>query len=177
MHYKRSRRGEAEIDRVVPYVLRRDPAPHGILDFSPYGYDERQYCSPGFDLPVGLLQRSQFATFPEYHTSGDNLSFIAPEHLAASFEAITTAIEIVESNRTVVNLFPKGEPQLGRRGLYGAIGGDKHAYVRNMAMLWVLSLADGKNSLLDIAERADLPFRIVNETARMLEMHGLLAEA
>jgi aminopeptidase-like protein len=173
--YKRSRRGDALIDRAMAHAIRRQgPAPK-VIDFFPYGYDERQFCSPGFDLPVGLLQRSQFATFPEYHTSADNLSFIAPEHLAASFEAVATGIEIVERNRSLRNLVAKGEPQLGRRGLYGAIGGDKDVYIKNMAMLWVLNLSDGTHSLLDIAERADLPFQIVEETARVLEDAGLLA--
>jgi aminopeptidase-like protein len=175
--YKRSRRGDALIDRAMAHAIKRQgPAPK-VIDFFPYGYDERQYGSPGFDLPVGLLQRSQFATFPEYHTSADDLSFIAPEHLAASFDAIATGIEIVEKNRTLRNLVPKGEPQLGRRGLYGATGGDKDAYAKNMAMLWVLNLSDGRHSLLDIAERADLPFPIVEKTARVLEEHGLLAPA
>jgi aminopeptidase-like protein len=175
--YKRSRRGDALIDHAMAHAIKRQgPAPK-VIDFFPYGYDERQYGSPGFDLPVGLLQRSQFATFPEYHTSADDLSFIAPEHLAASFDAIATGIEIVEKNRTLRNLVPKGEPQLGRRGLYGATGGDKDAYAKNMAMLWVLNLSDGRHSLLDIAERADLPFPIVEKTARVLEEHGLLAPA
>jgi aminopeptidase-like protein len=175
--YKKSRRGDALIDRVMAHAIKRQgPAPK-VIDFFPYGYDERQYGSPGFDLSVGLLQRSQFATFPEYHTSADNLSFIAPEHLAASFEAVATGIEVMEKDRRLVNLVPKGEPQLGRRGLYGALGGDRDAYARNMAMLWVLNMSDGKHSLLDIAERADIPFRVVEQTARVLEEHGLVREA
>jgi aminopeptidase-like protein len=173
--YKKSRRGDDLIDRAMARAIKKQgPAPK-VIDFFPYGYDERQYGSPGFNLPVGLLQRSQFATFPEYHTSADNLDFIAPEYLQASFDAVVAAIEIVEKNRTLKNLFPKGEPQLGRRGLYGALGGDKDAYAKNMAMLWVLNLSDGEHSLLDIAERADIPFRIIEETARVLEQHGLLA--
>ncbi len=173
--YKKTRRGDALIDRAMAHVFRRAGENARIIDFFPYGYDERQYGSPGFDLPVGLIQRSQFATFPEYHTSADDLDFIAPEHLAASFETITSALAILEKDRRLVNLAPKGEPQLGRRGLYGAIGGDKDAYAKNMAMLWVLNLSDGEHSLLDIAERADLPFAVVEETARLLEAHGLLA--
>jgi aminopeptidase-like protein len=173
--YKKSRRGDALIDRAMAHAVKRQgPAPK-VIDFFPYGYDERQYGSPGFDLPVGLIQRSQFATFPEYHTSADDLSFIAPEYLQASFEAIAAGMAVVEQNRTLRNLAPKGEPQLGKRGLYGAIGGDKDAYAKNMAMLWVLNLSDGEHSLFDIAERADLPFAVVEETARLLEAHRLLA--
>jgi aminopeptidase-like protein len=145
-----------------------------IIEFFPYGYDERQYNSPGYKLDVGLLQRSQFATFPEYHTSADNLDFIAPEHLAGSYRAIAGAIDILERNRTYLNLAPRGEPQLGRRGLYAAIGGDKDSYAKSMAMLWVLNLSDGEHALLDIAERAKTPFAVIAEAARLLEQAELL---
>jgi aminopeptidase-like protein len=176
--YKRSRRRDAFIDRAMAHLLR---SAHGekarLLDFSPYGYDERQFCSPGFDLPVGLFQRSSFATFPEYHTSADDLDFIKPEHLADSYRLLMDAIDIAETDWTPLNLFPKGEPQLGRRGLYGALGGDKSAAAKAMAMLWVLNLADGNHSLLGIAERAGLPFGDVAAAADLLREHGLLGVA
>ncbi len=175
--YKKSRRGTAMIDRVMAHVLRHEAPDAAVIDFFPYGYDERQFCSPGFDLPVGLLQRSQFGTFPEYHTSGDNLDFIRPEHLAASYRIITRAIEVLENDAVFRNSQPYGEPQLGRRGLYAALGGDKDAPAKNMAMLWTLNLSDGAHSLLDIAERANLPFRVIAETARHLQEHGLLIAA
>jgi aminopeptidase-like protein len=145
-----------------------------IIDFFPYGYDERQYNSPGFDLDVGLFQRSQFATFPEYHTSGDNLDFIDPAALAESYRVIIGAIEALENERRYLNLASHGEPQLGRRGLYAAIGGDKDSYAKSMAMLWVLNLSDGEHSLEDIAARADAPLAVIEETARLLEEAGLL---
>ncbi len=173
--YKKSRRGNAMIDRVMAHVLRHASPSPNILDFSPYGYDERQYCSPGFNLPVGMFQRSQFGTFPEYHTSADNLDFIRPEHLAASFGMIRAAIDIVENDGRFLNLSPKCEPQLGRRGLYDTIGGDKDAAAKNMAILWVLNLSDGEHSLFDIAERAELAFAAVYDAARLLHEHGLLA--
>jgi len=96
--YKRSRHGATLVDRAVEHVLATSGQPYAVEDFSPYGYDERQYCSPGFDLPVGLFQRSQFGTFPEYHTSADNLDFIQPEHLASSYRMITALLEIVEQD-------------------------------------------------------------------------------
>jgi aminopeptidase-like protein len=174
--YKKSRRGDAFIDRAMTHVLQHAaPAPN-LLDFFPYGYDERQYCSPGFDLPVGLFQRSQFGTFPQYHTSADNLDFIRPEHLAASFRMIVGALEIVENDWRPLSTTPKCEPQLGRRGLYSALGGDKDGPAKSMAFLWILNLADGRHSLLDIAERARLPFAVVAEAARLLEESGLLVE-
>lgn len=175
--YKRSRRSDALIDRSMAHVLGKSGVSHKLLEFFPYGYDERQYCSPGFNLPVGAFQRSQFGTFPEYHTSADNLDFIRPEHLGTSLRWIAQALDVLERDRRLVNLQPKGEPQLGRRGLYGAIGGEKDAWMRNMAMLWTLNLSDGCNSLLDIAERADLPFDAIATTASILESHGLLAPA
>lgn len=174
--YKRSRQGNALIDRAMIHVLRHAVAEPNIIDFFPYGYDERQYCSPGYDLAVGLFQRSQFATFPEYHTSADNLDFISAENLAASYGWVTDALTILESDRTLINLNPKGEPQLGRRGLYAGTGGDKDAARHNMAMLWTLNLSDGTHSLLDIAERSQLPFKAIARAASALEEHGLLAE-
>lgn len=172
--YKKSRRGDALIDRAMQHVLRHKAPKASILDFSPYGYDERQYCSPGFDLPVGLFQRSLFGTFPEYHTSADNLDFIRPEHLQSSFDIVAAAIDIIENDRRYLNLNPFCEPQLGRRGLYSAIGGDKDAPKKQMAMLWLLNLSDGRHSLLDVAERAGTPFATMHDTALLLEQHGLL---
>lgn len=172
--YKKSRRGNAFIDRAMAHVLHHVGGAANIIDFFPYGYDERQFCSPAFNMPVGMYQRSQFGTFPEYHTSADNLDFIAPEYLAASYEMISAALDIIEADRTMLNTQPKCEPQLGRRGLYNAIGGDKDAPAHNMAMLWVLNLSDGQHSLLDIAERANVPFATIDTVARLLERHGLL---
>jgi aminopeptidase-like protein len=172
--YKKSRRGNADIDRAMIHILRHSGLSPTILDFSPYGYDERQYCSPGFDLPVGLFQRSKFGTIPQYHTSADDLAFIRPEHLGESYRLIAEAANLIDADRVYVNTVSKGEPQLGRRGLYSAIGGDKDAAAANMAMLWTLNLSDGQHSVLDIAERADLPFEVVRKTADLLREHGLL---
>jgi aminopeptidase-like protein len=175
--YKRTRRGDAPIDRVMRHVLKHTAPQANVIEFSPYGYDERQYNSPGFKLDVGLFQRSQFATFPEYHTSADDLSFIAPEHLQSSLGIVAAAIEVLERDRRWLNAAPKGEPQLGKRGLYDAIGGDSDRYAKNMAMLWILNLSDGGYSLLDIAERAGIPFATIASTADLLAEKGLLAPA
>lgn len=175
--YKKSRRGNADIDRAMIHSLHYSGLASTIEDFSPYGYDERQYCSPGFNLPVGLLQRSKFGTIPQYHTSADDLSFIQPEHLAESYRLIAETADLIEGNRIYCNTAPKGEPQLGRRGLYGAIGGDKDAAAANMAMLWILNLSDGTHSLLDIAERSQLPFAVIQRTADVLREYQLLRPA
>jgi aminopeptidase-like protein len=172
--YKKSRRGDAAIDRAMAHVLPHATSSPSIIEFSPYGYDERQYCSPGFNLPIGLFQRSQFGSFPEYHTSGDNLALIAPEHLAASYRMVIAALDILENNTSMRNLLPKCEPQLGRRGLYSSIGGDPDGAATAMAMLWVLNFSDAEHSLLDIAERAGMPFAVIREAAGRLEEKGLL---
>ncbi len=175
--YKRSRRGDGAVDRAIAHVLKHAFAAPKIMDFEPYGYDERQFCSPGFNLPVGLLQRSRFGTFPQYHTSADNLDFIAPQHLASSLTAIWRVIEIAETDFTPINLSPKGEPQLGRRGLFGSTGGDRDAAARAMAYLWVLNQADGSRTLLDIAERAGMPYHVVLGAAHALQKAGLIGKA
>ncbi len=174
LHYKKSRRGNAEIDRAVAHVLQHSGQPNQILEFSPYGYDERQYCSPGINLPVGRLSRTPHGTFPEYHTSADNLEFVHPEKLGDALTACLAIFSILENNRTYVNLNVKCEPQLGKRGLYRMVGGPADAGLNEMAMLWVLNQSDGKNSLLDIAERAGLGFDSILTAARSLEEHQLL---
>ncbi|MEV4551165.1 DUF4910 domain-containing protein [Nonomuraea wenchangensis] len=172
--YKRSRRGDALIDRAVTHVLRGRP--HEVLEFSPYGYDERQFCSPGFDLPFGSLTRTPYAGYPEYHTSGDNPDFVTPQAMEDTLDALTRVVEVLEHERTYLNLSPYGEPQLGRRGLYGSLGGRSDTKQAQMAMLWVLNLSDGEHGLLDIADRSGLPFAAVKEAAQSLLDAGLLKE-
>jgi aminopeptidase-like protein len=173
-HYKKSRRGSTDIDRIVAHVLRHCGEPSEILEFSPYGYDERQYCSPGFNLPVGCLMRSVWGTFPEYHTSADNLEFIQPAQLAKSLRVCAAIVDVLENNRRYCSQNPYCEPQLGRRGLYRSTGGDAVA-MDTSAQLWVLNLSDGEHSLLDIAERAGLPFARVCDAADLLYECGLLS--
>ncbi len=172
--YKKSRQGDAEIDRIAAHVLKHSGSPYEIQGFSPYGYDERQYCSPGFDLPVGCLMRSPHGTFPEYHTSGDNLEFVRPEYLAASLRQILSILEVLEQNKIYVSENPKCEPQLGKRGLYKTVSGQKEITFNQMAILWVLNLADGQHSLLDIAERSKLRFDEISEAVNALQRCGLL---
>jgi len=175
--WKRSRRGDHAIDRAVEFALARSGRKWEARPFTPYGYDERQYGSPGFDLPVGRLTRTPNGEYPEYHTSADDLSLIGPEALVDSLDMLLRILEIVEGDRRYQNTQPFCEPQLGRRGLYGALGGLPDPGARSLAMLWVLNLSDGAHSLLDIATRAELPFELVRETAELLEAHELLRPA
>ena len=166
-HYKQSRKG-ATIDRAVAHVLKHAGEPHEIMPFNPYGYDERQFCSPGFDLPVGCLMRGVHGTFPEYHTSADNLDFVKPEALDASYAVLDTLLDLLDGNCTYQRLDGRGEPQLGRRGLYRAIAGQREAGgATQMDLLWFLNLADGRHSLLDMAIRADVPFARIEAAARL----------
>jgi len=161
--YKRSRRGDAVIDRAFCHVLKHSGQPHSIIDFFPYGYDERQYCSAGINLPVGCLMRGRHGEFPEYHTSADNLNFVRPDALADSLAKCLAVVEVLEGNRVYLNRKPKGEARLGKRGLRS-----------DLALLWVLNLSDGDHSLLDIAERAGLPFATIKEAAGALSATDLL---
>jgi aminopeptidase-like protein len=174
MTYKQSRRGNAAIDRIVAHVLRNDEVPHRITPFVPYGYDERQYCSPGFDLPVGCLMRTPNGEYPEYHSSADNLSLLRPESLAHSLAVLRRIVAVIEGDAVCRSRNPKGEPQLGQRGLYETMGGQRAASYDQMALLWVLNLADGHHSLLDMAERAGVPFATIRAAADALVAAELL---
>jgi len=176
MTYKKSRRGDAAVDRAAMHVLR-GLDDHRVIEFSPYGYDERQFCSPGFDLPVGRLSRTPHGEFPEYHTSADDPAFVRPEKLAEAFVTCLAILDALEADRTYLSTNPKCEPQLGRRGLYHSVGGLPRSPENEMAMLWVLTLADGRHSLLDVAERSGMRFDAVKQAAEALLGKSLLKEA
>jgi aminopeptidase-like protein len=171
--YKRTRRGDAEIDNAVEYVLRSSGEEFSILDFVPYGYDERQYCSPGFNLPIGCFMRTPHGQYPEYHTSADNLDFVKTQFLADSFVKILSVLFVLENNEVHQNNNPKCEPQLGRRGLYR---GYPAGGIQDLAILWVLNLSDGKHTLLDIAERSGIAFDEIKNAADALLETGLLSK-
>jgi aminopeptidase-like protein len=173
-HYKQSRKG-ATIDQAVAHVLKHTGEPHGLMPFNPYGYDERQFCSPGFNLPVGCLMRGVHGTFPEYHTSADNLDFVKPEALDRSYAILEELLDLLDKNCTYQRVDGRGEPQLGRRGMYRAIAGQREAGgATQMDLLWLLNLADGRHSLLDMAIRADVAFACLEAAARMALDAGLI---
>jgi aminopeptidase-like protein len=175
--YKKSRRGDAEIDRAMLNVLARSGQDYAVRPFEPFGYDERQFCSPGIDLPMGCLMRTPPDLLPQYHTSADNLDLVAPSALAESLAACMAVCEVLENDRRYVSRNPRCEPQLGKRGLYRLIGGPAGAGVEQMALLWVLNLADGQHSLVDIAERSGSSFASIAHAAAVLHEHDLLSEA
>jgi aminopeptidase-like protein len=174
--YKCSRRGDAEIDQAWKYVLQQGKTPFEIQPFSPYGYDERQFCSPGFDMPVGCFMRSPCGGFPEYHSSADDLNFVRPDALQDSLQRALTVIDVLESNERYLNTKPYGEPKLGNYRLYDVVGG-KLADDMRLALLWLLNMSDGSASVLDIATRSGLPWEAIKEALRSLTSVGLLKVA
>jgi aminopeptidase-like protein len=171
MTYKRSRRGSAEIDRAVETAFRDGGREPRIRDFVPLGGDERQFCSPGINLPVGALSRTPADEFRGYHSSADDLALVEPWALGDALHAYLAVIDTLERNHVYVSTSPKGEPQLGPRGLYRSVGGGSF---EEGPILWVLNLADGDHDLLAMAERSGLPFRVLADTAELLFRHGLL---
>jgi aminopeptidase-like protein len=172
--YKRSRLGNAEIDHVVEAVLRLSHQPYQVRDFTPYGYDERQFCSPGFNLPVGCLTRATWSEFPEYHTSADNVDLVTGETLQESLDMYRKIFQMIEVNRRYLNVNPKCEPQLGKRGLYNKVGGDHAGQDIQTAMLWVLNMSDGSHTTLDICEKSGLEYSIVDIAIKKLVEAKLL---
>ena len=175
--YKRSRRGDADVGRAVEHVLRHSGQEPQLLEFTPYGYDERQYCSPGINLPVGCFMRTPNGRYPEYHTSADDLTLVSASSLGQSLLQLLRIVQVFEENGRYLNLNPKCEPQLGRRGLYRQMGGTKDAATSEMAMLWVLNLSDGMHDLLNVALRSGMPFGQISQAAMVLQEAGLLASA
>jgi aminopeptidase-like protein len=170
LRYKRSRRSDAEIDQAAAVVLR-DRQGSLVTAWSPLGGDERQYCSPGFDLPVGTFSRTPHGLFPEYHSSADNLDLVTASSLAESFVTVLEIVDAVETNDVYVNRSPFGEPRLGKRGLYQSVPDGTYP---EAPLLWVLSLADGTRDLLTVAEQSGLSYRAVREAAATLEANELV---
>jgi aminopeptidase-like protein len=193
--YKKSRQGNAEIDRTVIEVLKNSGDEYKITDFVPKGSDERQFCSPGFNLPIGSLQRTIPPDFPEYHTSADNTEFVKAEYLADSFSKYFKVILKLEENfgkfnsknnkeethevdnknvQFFLNLNPKCEPMLAKAGLYRKIGGTR--YNDATSILWILNYSDGKHSLQDISLLSGVDFKQIKQAAELLQEKKLLKQ-
>jgi len=173
--YKQSRLGNSLADRAAETVLK-EVKDYTIIDFSPFGSDERQYCSPGFNLPVGSLMRTMYAEYPEYHTSLDNKEFINFEALAESVEVYLNIVKAIESNKVWVNKIPFGEPQLGKRGLYPSSNPKIDPIEEFRAIKWLLNLADGESDLLEMAKCSGIKISTIAAKAKLLSAAGLLEE-
>lgn len=174
--YKKSRQGNAIIDQVAINVLKNSGNNYKITDFVPIGSDERQYCSPGFNLPIGSLQRTIAPDFPEYHTSADDTTFVQGKYLADTFSKYLSIVYILENNKTFVNLNPKCEPHLTKWGLYRMIGGARKLMINELAILWILNYSDGEHSLLDISDISSIKFEQIKKAADELVNCDLLKE-
>ena len=174
--YKRSRRGGTLADRACEYLLSQTDKSFSVRDFAPFGSDERQYCSPGFDLPVGALMRSAPGDYPQYHTSLDNREAVSFEAMAESVDLYTRLCLTLDGNRRYLNQVMFGEPQLGKYGLYPGTGGQNATIPDTADILWLLSLADGNNDLIAIAEKSGVDFDVLASIAERCLEAGLLKE-
>lgn len=171
--YVPSRAGGTPADRAALNVLR-----HRAPDFVRYTFldrasDERQYCSPGIDLPVCSVLRTLYGKFPEYHTSFDDLSVISPAGLQGAFEVLRECLEVLEANDTYVTSTPC-EPQLGRRGLYPTTS-DLNSYPGSQYLLDVLAYADGTRDLIALADAVGISALRCRDVVRILRDAGLMA--
>ena len=172
--YKRSRRGNSLPDRAAENILKLTEKEFKIVDFFPSGSDERQYCSPGFNLPVGSLMRTMYGTYPQYHTSGDDKDFISFEAMESSVSKYLEIIELIERNEKYLNKMPFCEPQLGKRGLYPTLGSQKGTESFMKAMMWTLNLSDGTNDLIEMSEKSGIPVKDLIPVVDKLIENGIL---
>jgi aminopeptidase-like protein len=174
LNYKRSRRGDTLVDRAAAHVLGRRPGAQ-LRDFVPWGTDERQFCSPGFDLPVGTLTRTPNGVYDAYHTSRDNLELLTPDALADTLDALVEIVRTVDAAVTLARTEPRGEPHLSRHGIDGRMTASLLAGAGDgNALFWLLNLADGTRDLLEIADRAQVPLLELAPLASSLEEKGIL---
>ncbi|HQN22816.1 MAG TPA: DUF4910 domain-containing protein [Thermotogota bacterium] len=164
--YLPSRNGNTLSDRVAKYVLNKFVPTYTTYSFLDRGSDERQYCSPGVDLPIASIMRSKYGTYPEYHTSLDNLGFVTDEGLNQSLELYKNVIGIIEKNATYKTTC-LCEPQLGKRGLYPTIS-TKKTMGTTKDLMNLIAYADGSRDLLSIAEHIQVDFDICVENAERL---------
>ncbi|PJE81444.1 peptidase M28, partial [Candidatus Pacearchaeota archaeon CG10_big_fil_rev_8_21_14_0_10_32_42] len=172
--YKKTRDGNSELDQIVKKVLDDSGEDYNLIDFFPSGSDERQFSSPGINIQVGSLMRTIYGKYEEYHTSADNLSFIESSFLDDSFKKYKEVLYLIENNNLYLNLNPQCEPNLGTKGIYSLIGGNKDEPLDKLALFWILNLSDGTNSLLDISIKAKIKFSVIKNTADILSEKGLI---
>lgn len=171
--FLRSRNGTTLADRAAKLVLERVAPEHVEYSYLDRGSDERQYCSPGVDLPVASIMRTRYNSYPEYHTSLDDLHLVTPTGLEGAFTAYSKTIDLIENNHTY-RATTLCEPQLGKRGLYPTLSTRGAGYsVRGMTN--VLAYADGTRDLIDLASYIGLNVDEALETAAKLVSAGLLS--
>lgn len=172
--YKRSRRGDSLPDRATELVLNETEENFTIEDFFPTGSDERQYCSPGFNLPVGSMMKTRYGKYKEYHTSADNKDFISFDAMEKSVMKYSEIINVIENNFTFNNKYPYCEPPLGKMDLYPTLGSQKDTAEFVNALMWILNLSDGNNDMIEISRKSGVPFELLVKASERLEEKGLI---
>jgi aminopeptidase-like protein len=172
--YKKSRRGNSVADKCAEYVFDNSNAKFTVEDFFPTGSDERQYCSPGFNLPVGSIMRTRYGKYDEYHTSSDNKSYISFEAMEESVNMCAEIIDVIDKNAVYNNLMPFCEPQLGKRGLYPTMGSMKDTSQYVNALMWVLNQSDSSKDLLEISRLSNINFSDIVDASDSLSKSGLI---
>ena len=175
-NYKKSFYGNQHIDLIAENILTTFLAGSTIYNYSPFGSDERQFGSPGFRLPIGVLTRSIYGKFEEYHTSKDNLSFVSTENLAESLEILISIIVAINIDDFYIRTNPFGEPHMSKYGLYDDTGGAgkmEHNKIIKNRML-VLNLCDGTKKISDIAKIANQNFFDILDIIEELKKYNLL---
>jgi aminopeptidase-like protein len=168
-----SRLGGTIADRVAMHVLKHRAPEFKSFSFLDRGSDERQYCSPGVDLPVVSILRTRYLDYPEYHTSLDDLDLISPSGLAGAHDKLSRCLKTLEENKTY-KVTCLGEPQLGKRGLYPALS-TKDSTRQTQDMLNLIAYSDGQHDLLMIADKIGLYFEdLLPVVQRLLEARVLL---
>lgn len=170
-----SREGDTLADRAARHVLKQYAPAFDVYSFLQRGSDERQYCSPGIDLPVCSIMRSKYMTYPEYHTSQDDLNFVTARGLGASFLVHQALIETLEANTVPVSRV-LGEPMMSSRGLRPTLGRAGSA-LSTMTMMNLLAYADGKRDLIAIAELIGIPALDLSVAAATLRDAGLIDDS
>lgn len=172
--YKRSKIGDSLADKVAEHVLKNQEIPFEVIPFAIGGSDERQYCSPGFNLPVGSLTRSMYRRYKEYHTSLDNKSFISFEAMEKTAAIYFSFVRALELNDQYVNKIPFGEPQLGKRGLYPTSAGWINSTESLYNLLHFLSYADGSIDIIEIAEKRNQSVLAFEDIVRVCKQNELI---
>ncbi|MBK9292967.1 MAG: DUF4910 domain-containing protein [Oligoflexia bacterium] len=174
---KKSRSQNTLAERAALKYFAETNTPFNIEEFDPgNGSDERQYCSPGYDLPMASLMRTMYARYPEYHTSLDNKNFISMASLAESIDAYEKIVECIESSEIYLNNLPYGEPNLGRRGLYPTLGLTNEIDNQTKSIMWLLNYCDGKHELEYISEKSKINLNFLKDTVRHLESQNILTK-
>jgi len=175
--YKKSRQDNSKVDLIVEHILKNSGIKNKIIDFCPFGGDERQYCSPAFNLPIGSLMRTYYYDFAQYHSSDDNMSMISINNLAQMFQVYIESLCLFDNNEKWIRTDGGTcEPQLGKRNLYSNLGGSSENHINAKNILWALNLIDGKNDLLAMANKMNCPMLELLNTIKILEDNDLITK-